>query len=390
MRALSRALPSTPMSAAGHAAARLATVLAALVVLAACTGGESEPERDSSARSRSGALRVAGRAGDVHAPYVVRDRLYGMSPRDEPERLAGVVNAPFFATLAPAAVAGDGGQSLAYHSFRNRSPVIAVHDTSTGEERVVARGAFSVAWADDGRMAYFRGVSARVRDPQRYRGHVVVRRSPGAPERRWTAEAGRYVVAAWSGNRLVVHRMRDGWPDVLVFDGPGSARVLARRAALVALSPDGKRAFLTREPAPSPAVSIVDVGGGGELATLDLRDADAGVERISYVADSGSWVGDEIVAAVTDGLAVFRVRGNALVVDQVLRVDPEVFPTGLVQPRADASGRRVAAVAEVAARPRGAVGTNVLLECDRVTLRCARGPETTVPEAPHVVYNPSR
>ncbi len=376
--------------------ARFSRVSAALVVgflLAACTGNgdASNTEVDAERPPPSGELRIASVTSLLDSPYVLGDRLYGFSGSDEPPRLGGSVNSPFVATLAPAAVPDDAGRFVAYHTFKRKSPVLLVRDLETEKDSLLARGAFSVAWGQGG-IAYFKGLEPRVRKPLRYLGHVFVKRSLRAPAERWTTTPDRYAVSAWAGKRLIVHRMSRTWPDLLVMEGPRRTRLLAERAALIALSPDGSRAIITEEPSPSPIVSVVNIADGKVLASLDLADVSKEVadEPISYVADSGSWVENTVIAAVSGGLAVFRIDREGIALEQKLSVDAEVFPAGLLEPRMEGSDRTFVTWGELALKPRAALPKRTILECDRFTLRCEQGESIAAPLAPRPVYNPSR
>ena len=369
-----------------------ATLVVVALLAAACTddgggsGGKEAPHREP--RFESGTLKIAADETDIDAPYVVENRLYGLPENESVAKLAGVVNSSLIGTLAPAAVVDPSGRYVAYHSFTRRRPVLRVHDLKAHDDSLLAQSAFSLAWAERG-IAYFKGLEPRVEDPLDYLGHVFVRSSLRGRAKRWTDAPARYAASAWAGDRLIVHRMTRAWPDLLVFEGPRRARVLAEDAALIAVSPDGSLAFVTKRPSPAPVVSVVRVADGRTLASLDLDDVST-EPSISYVADSGSWAEDEIVAAVSGGLAVFRFHSDSITLEQALRVSPKIFPTGVLEPRADASGRRIVTWGGLAPRPRAAVGTNVILECDRTTLRCARGRSIAVPLAPRAVLNPSR
>lgn len=203
---------------------------------------------------------------------------------------------------------------------------------------------------------------------------------------------GPYAVSAWAGNRLIVHERRQGWPDILVFDGPKRKRVLAARAGLVALSSDGAHAFITNEPNPAPSVSVVDIANGREVATFEFTDEVDPIrgERIYYVADSGAWAGETVVAAITGGLAVFRVRAGEITLEELLGVDPAAFPTGLTEPKSDETGRYVLAAAELLQKPRAAISRTALMDCDLQERICVLGRSAPSFMPPRPVYNPSR
>jgi hypothetical protein len=103
-----------------------------------------------------------------------------------------------------------------------------------------------------------------------------------------------------------VPRAKGRWPDLLALDGPGRARILARRSGLVALSPDGRRALLTKYGASPPVVSVVDVERGVEEARLRLRE-DAQTAPVQWVTESGTWTGRFVVAKASPGLIVLSL-----------------------------------------------------------------------------------
>ena len=361
----------------------LPLVVALLVPLAltACSLGESEAD-EKAAPARSGAVKLVER-GETAVSWVGERNVHLRGGGSI--ELGAAVNATLIGTLAPVAVPSASGAAIAYNSWRGRRPVVRIRDLRTGRESVLAEGAHSPAWTRDGKLAYFKALEPELRDPRRYLGHVVVRRSRGAPPGRWTAAAGRYVVAGWARGRVLFYRVGESFPDLLVLDGRQRQRLLARGAALVAISPDGRRAVVSRYRALPPVVRVVDIRSGRTVAGLRAM---AGV-RVDYVLESGSWVGDLVFAATTNGIAIFRITGGALRLEQVL-LSAGTFPVGLLEPRAAAGGRRVSAWGELQRRPRQGVPDAVLVECDRVTLRCARAGVASSASPPRPVYNPSR
>lgn len=330
---------------------------------------------------RSGAVTVVER-GDASTAWVAGTEL---RISDSTTKLGAAANATLIATLAPLAVPTPGGTALAYNSWRGRRPTIRVRTLPEGDESTLDEGAHSPAWGSDGRrVAYFKALTPEFGDPRRYLGHVVVRDPRGAERRRWTARAGRYVVAAWAGDRVVAYRLRTSFPDLIVLDAPRRERVLAAGSALVALSPDGSRVFVSRY-GPSPAVvRVLDVASGEELARFRPDP-----QHAPYVLESGSWEGDRVFAATTTGIAVFRVGEGTIELEQVLRVAP-TFPAGVFEPRASADGRTVVAWGELEPQPRQAIPQAALVECDRRSLRCVRVAVSSSSAPPRPVYNPSR
>jgi hypothetical protein len=151
----------------------------------------------------------------------------------------------------------------------------------------------------------------------------------------WSPRQERYVVVAWAVSRLVAYREHEGEAlDVVVFDGPGRMRVLARNATLVALDPTGRSAFLTRGPADGPpAVEIRDVARGTRFATLSLSTIDPAVGYVDY---AGDWRGKRVVAATASGVAVFKVSPRKIELAKVLRVGPRAR---VAEPRFTGPGR---------------------------------------------------
>jgi hypothetical protein len=374
-------------------------LVALLAAGCALSGSDSRPSSRADSDSPE-APAASAPSGDIHvervdriaAAHVVGNKVLGLPGARGPRRLAGALNSPFTANLAPAAVplARD-GRAFAYHSFRAGRSVIRRYDAKRRRDSVIAEGAFSLASRrDDGTRAYVKGLKPKVADPASYRGHVVVRDRHRRGVR-WTSRPGRYVVAAWAGERLIAYRLTDLSADVLAFDGPGRVRPLARNSFLVALSPDGRLAFTSEPDSAGATVRVIDVATGSATGRLSLRGSGATdpVEPTTFVA-GGSWVGDHVVGATNLGLLVFKVESRRITLEQTINVDLTLFPTGLQEPRFDPSGRRILARAELLAKPRQALAEAALLDCDRMTLRCRQGPPAAGLQAPRVLYNPSR
>jgi hypothetical protein len=368
---------------------------AVLLLAAVVTGCTEAGPPAIQAVPRSGTLSVAARPTPIEAPHVAGDRLYGLTPGDRGEILAHGVNATFIATLSPAAVPEPTDRStIAYNSWEEEGPSLRLFDTASGEDRLIDRGAFSVAWRRDGALAYF-----KARDPmvdleagERPIGHVVVRASPNQEADRWTTKPGNYVVAAWAGERLLVYRIGDGkWPDLLVLERPGRVRLLAGDGALIAVSPEGDRAFLTTYGASPPSVQVVDVAEGHQVSSFAFGGgAPPAARGIRWVVEAGSWVEDLVVAKASPGLVVFRVEPGSIRLDQILRLGSAPFPLGLFEPRLDPSGERIVAWAQLEELPRQPLPDAALVQCDRRTLQCVQGQPLSSGLGLRLVYNPSR
>jgi hypothetical protein len=356
-------------------------VIAAPLALAACSLSDGGVEEQTSTGPRSGAVTVGGRDG-VSVSWVSGNelRLAGGAR----QRLAGAVNATLIGTLAPVAVPNSSSSAVAYSSWRGRRPILRIRDSGTGADTVLDEGAHSAAWASTGALAYFKALRPEVSDPRRYLGHVVVRPSRRAPPRAWTSRPGRYVVGAWARRSVLAYRLRPGFPELVVLHRPRRQRVLARASALVALSPDGRRAFVSSYGVTPPLVRVLDVASGRERARLRVDR-----QAAAYVVESGSWVEDRVFAPTTTGVAVFRVTADAVEVERVLRIEHE-FPTGILETRAVDGGRRVVMWGELASQPREAIPRAALVECEVATFRCSRVAVASSAAPPRPVYNPSR
>jgi hypothetical protein len=343
------------------------------------------------------------------APYVSGQTLYRAGKK--PQRLAAPLNASLLGQDATLVVASPDRSHIAYHSWRDRVPLLFVHDTVAGTDRLLARGAQTVAWGRDGRIAYFKADHARYDGRNgAYIGRVMVQTLHGTPVA-WTRQSGGYLVLAWARDELLVavrscyfpNCSGDPEPGVYALSASGRLRPL-RLAALASLSPDGRYAFgqYQRSPgqdSPSPLVRLVDVATGRILATLDLtRGARAaGMHgQLPGALTSASWRGDEIVATFTgedSRLVFFGVRGRQLRVQQFVRVPaatlPNLYGVGFGVPMFTGKGTRRVVVL-VRATTVGDREVIAVLACDRRTLRCVRG--QTLPDRKWfaVVSNPSR
>lgn len=340
--------------------------MAALLV-AGCADRGDEP-------SAPRVLTVA--RGEVSARYVAGDRLGST-------RLAAPVVANLIANLAPAAVPDPTGERVAYNSWRGDRPLVRVRD---GSDVVLAEGAYSPAWRRDGAIAYFQALRPdlpSLAEARGYRGHIVVRDDLDEKPVRWTRQPARYVVAAWAGDRLLAYRITSGWPELLVLDGSGRQRLLARDAALVAISPDALNVFVSTYGASRPLVRVLDVETGEERARLR-------VPGVRWIVEAGSWRGGRVAASASAGIAVFGVTDTKITLQQLLRLERRGFPTGVFEPQLDEAGGRVTAWGERESRPRQALPGVAVVECDLAERRCVRGRELSSAVGLRLVYNPSR
>ena len=363
-----------------------------LTLAAAACGSAPEPEEQhASARP--------------HGIYAVGAHVFGLRGKRAVE-LAGPPVAPLAGWLTPAGAPSPDGRYLAYNAWKQlrrddpalswadqgiepgdrlATPSIRLYESASGEDVLLEDGAFSLAWRADGALAYFKGAERDYRAGISYIGDVFVRQTPVAQPVKWSPGRARYVVVGWAGDTLIGYREREGEAlDVVAFDEPGRMRILARDSGLVAISPDGHRAFVEQGPAQGrPNVRILDIAGASVVARLELTRVDPGVGTVGY---AGDWRGDRVVASSASGLALFHVSPNAIRLERAIRIQAP----GLAEPRFSDADRHVIAWASTR---RG----GVLVDCERMTARCERF--RPLPDAHGVhgfpvwrrnLYNPSR
>jgi hypothetical protein len=290
--------------------------------------------------------------------------------------------------LSPVAARSADGKLVAYNTWDELRPVdsdrsfsqqgiaddealgipsLRIHDDA-GRDFLLARGAYSAAWRDDGAVAFVKAVDPRFRAGRTYEGHIVVHKGVHGPETVWTDQPAHYVVYAWAGERLLFYRVGFGEKlELFVADRPGEVRPLADGSA-IAVSPDGDRVAVVGQDGLS--VRILNVATGGEQSWTDLATA---TPPLRWVAYSGSWVGEHVVAPASAGLAVFHVGAGSVKLEQVLGLDRAEFPAGVQEPRfVDDAGTEIAAVADIPPTHAGG-GVSVLLDCDRISRTCRRG-----------------
>lgn len=159
-------------------------------------------------------------------------------------------------------------------------------------------------------------------------------------------------------------------------------------ADLSALSPDGRWAVgpyqeTPGQDSPTPFARLVELETGRVAHTLDVSEAVRG-EGVPVVASAGefseaSWRGDVIVAralSAEEGLLVFlRVEGERLVLEDVLRLEPDAFDARFVAlGRPTFSGPGTSRVVVSAAWELAEGGYRVaVLACERPERTCTAG-----------------
>ena len=365
--------------------ARTAAVGAAILPVGVAAGVGFGVFGAHGAVPRTGPLSV--RAGLKKPPGAVVRGTTLVDEKGARSTLGASVSGSMMGPLSPVAVHSSDGKLIAYNTWQelravdaDRSfsaqgiaegsalgvPSLRIHD-GQGKDFVFARGAYSAAWRHDGAIAFVQGVDPVFRASPTYNGQVVVRTSVHGRDVSWADAPAHYVVYAWAGDRLLFYRVGLGEKtELLVADGPGKIRSLADGTA-IAVSPDAARVAVLSQDATS--ARVVDIATGREQSWIDVTTATPSLRWIAY---SGSWVGDHIVAPASAGLAVFSVGPDSLKLEQVLSLDHAEFPIGVQEPRfVDDAGNEIAASADVPPA-NGNGGLSFLLQCDRVARTCER------------------
>ena len=407
---MSGALAAASRLLRGYGVAVAATLVLMLGIAAAATA--VAPDRAEPAAQASPAevvpLEIAGtaRAAELPGNVVAGARIHGRGGG----ALAAQPMGGLMGWLAPVAVPSADGRAIAYSTWRDLRPddpqkswaqqgiepgdalavpSLRLYDLTTRADTLVAEGAFSAAWRADGALAYVRGSPPEYRAGERYLGDIVVR-GPAGGTTVWSLEADRYVVAAWAGQTLIAYRVREGEHlDLVALDGPGRHRELAGDTHLVAVSPDGKEAFVTDGSALPGTVRVIDVATGRERAALALASVSGA--PVTWVGYAGSWTGDLVAARSDAGLAVFRV-GEEIRLERLLQLDPEQNPGGVIEPRFVGGSARVVARTSIASGPEAPRddAASVLLDCDVAAARCGRTEPLPARAWLRFAYNPSR
>jgi hypothetical protein len=319
--------------------------------------------------------------------------------------------APLLGEDAVLAVGSPDGRYLAYHSWSDETPELYLHDTMTGRERLLARGAQTAAWSGDGRIAYFRAQSLPYSGRNgAYVGDIVVR-TPAGLARVWTRHVGEYDAVAWADRLLIVavrpcsfpNCGRDPAPGIYVLGSNGSLRSL-HLEAFAALSPDGRYAVGSYRPVPGdeihpPNLRVVRVASGEPIATLQLARplAQAGWGSVPPRILGGSWLGDEIVVSVAGGsdsaLVFLSLDRRVFRVDSVIRVPKGTLPdarwgVSLGVPSFSRSTQRVLVTVE--GQTEDDRFLIAVLACSRTRRSCVRGTLLRPRAWFALVQNPSR
>lgn len=340
--------------------------------------------------------------------FAMGDRLHVPGRRDQ--RLTLPVLAPLLGPDGPVAVSSPDRRYVAYHSWADKTPLLRVHDLRDGSDRLLARGAQTIAWGTDGRIAYFQADHARYAAGP-YLGRIVVRSLTSAPTA-WTSRAGGYQALAWARGRLLVAVRRCVFPQCADDPEPG-IYVLAPNgrlsrlplSAVSAVSPDGRYAIgsyleVAGQDSPSPFVRLVDIAKRKVLTTIDLpklaRAAGYPSAALANGIHRAAWRGSDIAATASfanaSAIAFFRVA-NSLQLRDVLQLAATTSGTRygpfLGSPSFLGPGVNRIVVAVTGARANDESST-AIFSCERRTRSCVRGTKLRPRRWFAVLENPSR
>jgi hypothetical protein len=337
------------------------------------------------------------------------DRLHVPGRRDQ--RLTQPLLAPLVGSDAPVAVSSPDRRYVAYHSWEDKTPLLRVHDLRDGSDRLLARGAQTVAWGADGRIAYFRADPASY-SAGPYLGNIVVRSLATAPIP-WTRRAGGYQAVAWARGQLLIEVRRcvfpqcahDPKPGIYIL-APGGRLSRLPLSGISALSPDGRYAIgpylaVAGQDSPSPFVRLVDIAERRVLTTIDFSKLAraAGYPSAAFAAgiQRAAWRGNEIAAtssfANASAIVFLRVGHAALQIRDVLQLAPTALGTRygpfLGSPSFLGRGTNQIVVAVTGVRANDDSLT-AIFSCERRTRSCVRGTKLRPRQWFAMLENPSR
>ena len=234
-----------------------------------------------------------------------------------------------------------------------------------GVERELAPAAYAMAVRADGRMAL--AVPDQTSPGSRQLTTLVVRSVESDVAEQWSTIPDQYLPVAWAGDRLIVLRAQgdSGPSDLLVFDGPGKARVLASPGGYLGVAPDGSRVVVQGTDADQPV--LVDVATGkatGRLVSEEPLGLLSGVwSAKGYVAAAFAPKGPALLVAVPSGAD--------LVVKEIRVVDPKAVPS-LTEPFLSEGVFGGLGLNGPVPRPDGSVPKRpyVLVECPMASSTC--------------------
>lgn len=267
------------------------------------------------------------------------------------------------------------------------TPLVRVADVRRGTDRVLARGAQTVALKGDGAVAYFKADNPTFHANETDIGHVVVRASVDAAEQRLTTRAARYSVLAWASDWVLFHETPAGMEGEgrLLAAGAGEIRVLGEvNTRLLAVSPDGSTVLVAQDTQAGqvPAMSFLDVATGKVVGRL--AGGPAAVVWMGDPSELGDWASSEILLSTSKGFAIVRTQSGSGVSGAVVSVIEVPLSVGLFIRDAYFADRGASVQGiSISALPKGPTPQNhdvkdtsqyTLVSCSRVTSACVVAP----------------
>lgn len=326
-------------------------------------------------------------------------------------------------SLSPVAVESADGNAVVYSAWHQLShpdpgavgqglsqgdaignPSIRLYNGSTGQDILIASGAYSPALSRDNHIAFVRGDESTVRQNVDYNGQVVVSTlntaTAEAPlseteTQSWTTESARYFIYGWAGSTLIVYKSlpESEAADVYGFTGPDSGRLIAPNALVVAMSPDGTRLLITVE---RRMVEVVRVADGAVEASMALDGDNVAPDDSSTtphaIMFSGSWYGDRVAANSDMGLVILNVQ-DGIHIESIFSTPG--FATGITEPIL-LDDSHVIGWAELGSLPapntvnEETAYDNALVACDLTAHSCDVAPASPARSWARWVANPSR
>jgi hypothetical protein len=192
-------------------------------------------------------------------------------------------------------------------------------DAVSGVDEEWRSGAYGIALAPDGRVAYSQDLDGVYRHSVPNPSQVVVAGPEG--DEVWSTETdARYVTMGWAGDTLIAYRVGEGeYLQTFAFDGPGSSRLLSDGGSVGAISPDGSLVLLIEHRGSGSEFITKRVSDG---ATLDVLASDTEELGPFFGIYGGDWKDDSIVLVASGdfgaGAVLLSWRNQSLVVERLL------------------------------------------------------------------------
>lgn len=191
-------------------------------------------------------------------------------------------------------------------------------DSVSGVDEEWRSGAYGIALAPDGRVAYSQDLDGVYRHSVPNPSKVVVAGPEG--DEVWSTETDvRYVTMGWAGDTLIAYRVGEGeYLQTYAFDGPGMSRLLSDGGSVGAISPDGSLVLLIEHRGSGSEFVIKRVSDGAIVNVLDTNAEELGPFFGIY---GGDWKDDSIVLVASGdfgaGAVLLSWRNESLLVERL-------------------------------------------------------------------------